>query len=253
VTGGSRGIGLAIAHRFVDDGAHVAIVGRDAEVLDKAVNQLSANGGHVIALTADISTAAAAEAVFERLLEWVDHLDVLVNNAAIAEEAAFVDVTRESFQRVIDVNLYGPLVLMQRAVDAMPHGGSIVNITSIDAYGADGPFCTYGASKAALVNLTRSAAVELAEKGIRVNSVSPGVVMTEMNEQVLPPALIEQLKSNFGRAPIRRTVTTEEVAAAVHFLACPAASGITGTDLIVDGGTHANLYLIETLDAGASV
>lgn len=247
VTGGGRGIGFAISQRFVADGARVAIVGRNAEALDHAASELSRDGGDVLPINADISTVDAVDRVFAQLLDWADHLDVLVNNAAIAEEATLLDVTPDSFRRVIDVNLFGPLVLMQRAVAVMPRGGSIVNITSIDAGGADGPFCTYGASKAALVNLTRSAAVELAERGIRVNSVSPGLVMTEMNEAVLPPEMLVELKSDFKRSALRRTLSPEEIAAGVHFLASPAASGATGTDLVIDGGVCANLYIIETL------
>ena len=252
VTGGGRGIGLGIAHRFIEDGARVAVVGRNSEVLDKAVQELSANGGRAKAITADVSEPEEVDRLFDELSTWADSLDVLVNNAGIAEESALVDVTRDSFRRVIDVNLYGPLLLMQRAVRNMPSGGSIVNVASIDAYAADGPFSTYGASKSALVGLTRSAAVELAERGIRVNSVSPGAVMTDMNRDVLSPEIIEQLETDLKRAALRRCVTVEEVAAAVHFLASPAASGITGSDLIVDGGTVANLYMFETMDFGGS-
>ena len=94
--------------------------------------------------------------------------------------------------------------------------------------------------------------MELAERGIRVNSVSPGAVMTDMNRDVLSPEIIEQLETDLKRAALRRCVTVEEVAAAVHFLASPAASGITGSDLIVDGGTVANLYMFETMDFGGS-
>ena len=140
VTGGGRGIGLGIAHRFIEDGARVAVVGRNSEVLDKAVQELSANGGRAKAITADVSETEEVDRLFDELSTWADSLDVLVNNAGIAEESALVDVTRDSFRRVIDVNLYGPLLLMQRAVRNMPSGGSIVNVASIDAYAADGPF-----------------------------------------------------------------------------------------------------------------
>ena len=140
--------------------------------------------------------------------------------------------------------------LSQLAARAMANQGKgvIVNIASIDAYGTDGTFASYSASKAALLALTRQAATELAPNGIRVNSVSPGWTMTAMAAGALTSDELAAMKTRFDRVPIQRMITPDEVASAVAYLASDAASAITGTDLVVDGGTLANLYIIETLN-----
>lgn len=247
VSGGGRGLGLAIAERLVEEGAAVAIAGRDREVLEQASKRLEANGGQVLSIPADVSREGDIDRVVSATIAWRGPLSIVVNNAGIADEAPFCDISLENWNNVVAVNLTAPFLLSQRAALAMTEGGSIINIASVDAYAADGPFASYVATKAGLIGLTKAAAVELAPRGIRVNSVSPGWALTDMAVESTSPAMLQHMKSDFARVPMRRLVSPEEVAHAVCFLASSHASGITGSDIAVDGGTLANLYILETL------
>lgn len=246
VTGGNRGLGFAIAQRLLDDGADVLIVARTADSVHSAVESLSERG-RVEGVVADVATAEGLREVFAHVDDFADQLDILVNNAGVADEAAFGDVTRANWERVIAINLSAPFFMAQEAARRMTQGGAIVNITSIDAYGADGPFSSYVAAKAGLVGLTKAAAVELAQRGIRVNAVSPGWTLTDMAAEATSETMLAHMRSDFTRVPMRRLLTPEEVASAVAYLVSPEASGVTGVDLIVDGGTLANLFILETL------
>ncbi|WP_369131813.1 SDR family NAD(P)-dependent oxidoreductase [Modestobacter sp. I12A-02662] len=245
VTGGGRGIGLAIAAHLLREGAHVVVTGRNKATLDAAVEQLGSS--RVSAAVADVTQEDDVEDLFRGVVDQHGRLDVLVNNAGIAEEAAFLDISLESWERVLAVNLTGVFLTTQRAARRMTAGGSVVTIASIDAHGADGPFASYTAAKTGLLGMTRAAAAELGPRGIRINTVSPGWTLTDMAVEATSPAELERMKTAFDRVPLRRMVTVDEVAAAVTFLASPAAAGITGTDLVVDGGTVSNLYILETL------
>jgi NAD(P)-dependent dehydrogenase (short-subunit alcohol dehydrogenase family) len=247
VTGGGRGLGLAIAERLAGDGADVALVGRDEATVRRAAQRLVEAGHRALAIAADVSRPADVDRIFDELAAWSPRLDVLVNNAGILDEALVDDVTRDGWDRVIATNLTAPFFLTQGAARQMPAGGAVVNIASIDVHGADGPFASYVAAKSGLAGLTRVLAVELAARGIRVNSVSPGWAATDMAAESTSPTRLRHMQTDFERVPMRRLVTPEEVASAVAYLASPAASGITGTDLVVDGGTIANLYILETL------
>lgn len=251
VTGGGRGLGYAIAERLVDDGARVALIGRSATTLREAVTNLNGRGGVAKAFVGDVSDGSDVDRLFEELAEWEPSLDILINNAGIAEEADYLDISRESWERVIGVNLSAPFFVSQRAARLMPAGGAIINIGSVDGYGADGPFASYVAAKAGLIGLTKVAAVQLAPRGIRVNTVSPGWTLTDMAAETTSPTMLAHMKSDFHRVPLGRLLNPQEVSAAVSFLASDAASGITGVDLVVDGGTLANLYILETLPTEA--
>ncbi|WP_162259378.1 SDR family NAD(P)-dependent oxidoreductase [Phycicoccus sp. Soil803] len=246
VTGGNRGLGFAMALRLLQDGADVVIVGRNADSVDMAAENLRVHG-RARGVVADVSTEDGLRELFAKVDEFSPRLDILVNNAGVADEAAFADVTRAGWDRVIGINLSAPFFVAQQAATRMTAGGAIVNITSIDAYGADGPFSSYVAAKAGLVGLTKAAAVELAPQGIRVNAVSPGWTLTDMAAEATSVAMLAHMRSDFGRVPLRRLLTPDEIASAVAYLVSPEASGITGVDLIVDGGTLANLYILETL------
>ena len=247
VTGGNRGLGQMIARRLAVDGTDVAIVGRDATTVRTTAEELLHNGGRSLGIVADVSRPEDRDRIFRELESWSPHLDILVNNAGIADEAPFDDITAEGWDRVITINLSAPFHLAQRAARLMKDGGAIVNIASIDAYGADGPFTSYVAAKAGLIGFTKAAAVELAPRGIRVNAVSPGWTLTDMAAEATSEVMLAHMKHDFDRVPIRRMLTPEEIASAVSFLSSSAASGITGVDLVVDGGTLANLYILETL------
>jgi NAD(P)-dependent dehydrogenase (short-subunit alcohol dehydrogenase family) len=253
VTGGSQGIGKAVAERFAREGADVLITGRRPEVLDSVAAGIAAGGGSAWAVTADVSAAADVEASVAAARERWDRIDVLVNNAGIGEEVPFLEIGVDSWDRVIGTNLRGAFLMAQAVAreQVRTGGGSIVHIASIDGSGGDGPYASYNASKAGLLGLSRTMAIELAEHGIRVNCVSPGFTHTEMTESAVPPELMEYLTTRFARVPMRRLVTTDEIAAAVAFLASDDASAITGVDLTVDCGLTANWYILETLEGVA--
>ncbi len=177
---------------------------------------------------------------------------MLVNCAGIDHDSPFLDFPADEWHRVIGVNLTGAFLMGQQVarVMAASGGGAIVHISSIDAHGADGNQVAYNASKAGLLGLSRTMAMELARHGIRSNVVSPGYTATPLTRKYVGEEMYRYMTKDFDRIPQRRMATPEEVAAAILFLASDDAAAITGSELIVDGGTTANLYVVETLPAG---
>jgi NAD(P)-dependent dehydrogenase (short-subunit alcohol dehydrogenase family) len=246
VTGAGQGIGQATALRFAREGAEVLLVGRRREPLEETRGLIEGEGGRAWVQTAD---AAAVDAVLEAARGRWQGIDVLINNAGVDDATPFLEVTEENWDQVVDTNLKGPFLMSQRVAREMVRGGGgvILHTASIDALGADGSYAAYNASKAGLLGLNRTMAMELAHHGIRVNCVSPGFTHTAMTAQAVGPGMLEYLTGSFERVPMRRLVKPEEVAAAFAYLASDDASGVTGTNLVVDCGTTANWYILETL------
>jgi NAD(P)-dependent dehydrogenase (short-subunit alcohol dehydrogenase family) len=249
VTGGGRGIGQATAQAFAAEGADVLVLGRTAADLEDTVAQITADGGQAWLLPCDVTNEAQVEETVTRAASRWDRIDVLINNAGIDDDTPFLEIDRARWRAVIDTNLTG-VFLMSQAVGremARSGGGVVLHTASIDASGGDGPYAAYNASKAGLLGLSRTMALELAAHGIRSNCVSPGFTHTVMTEKAVGPKLMDYLNGSFARVPIKRLVRTDEVAQAFLFLASDQASAITGIDLRVDGGLTANWYILETL------
>lgn len=236
VTGGASGIGLATAHALAVRGARVAILDTTHARLDAALERLRAAGAaDPIAIGCDVGVEAAVARAVPELVEKAGRLDVLVNNAAIMPHVPLVELTWTQWECVLAVNLLGPFELVRAALRHMAAGGTIVNVASVHAFRAQANAGPYAASKAALIALTRTASIEAAGRGIRVNAVVPGAVDTAMlhsNPAVRSGA--ERLDPNAIGAP-------EDIAAAIVWLASDAARFVNGTTLVADGGKLAKL------------
>ena len=245
VTGAARGIGLAVAKRFLADGWRVALLDIEGELLDGAVAGL-ASPDTTMALHCDVSDADAVAAATAMMSRRFGRLDALVNNAGIAVFAPLLETSDADFRRVLEVNLTGPFLCTKAAAPLMREhgGGAVVNITSISAVRASTLRSAYGTSKAGLAHLTKQLAVELASLGIRVNGVAPGPVETAMAKQVHTP----EIRADYHDAiPLNRYGLEEELAEAVFFLCSDRASYITGQILAVDGGFDAAGIGLPTL------
>ncbi len=235
VTGGSRGIGKAIAAAFVGAGAAVVISSRKAEALEVACDELNAGGpGSATWVAANAGDPAQAKACVDEVMKRHGRLDILVNNAATNPYMGpMLDIDSGRAAKTVEVNQYGILVWSKLARDAWmgEHGGAILNIASIGGLSVDGGIGYYNVTKAAVLHMTRNMAAELAPL-VRVNSIAPGLVKTDMAR-----ALWEQHEAAIARkTPMRRLGEPEDIANAALFLCSDASSWITGVNLVVDGG-----------------
>jgi NAD(P)-dependent dehydrogenase (short-subunit alcohol dehydrogenase family) len=236
VTGGSRGIGKAVAVGLAEAGADVAIVARGLENAEETAHQIEKLGVEAIAVKADVTSPEQVGSMMDEILKAFGTVDVAFNNAGIAVVEKAEEMTYENLTQVINVNLFGLFLTCQAAARVMIKNrrGSIINMASMSAHVVNVPQQTanYNASKAGVVQLTKCLAVEWAPHNVRVNSLSPGYTRTELAES-FSEALMKQWVE---RIPMQRMARPDEMQGVVLFLASDASSYCTGTDIIVDGG-----------------
>jgi 3-oxoacyl-[acyl-carrier protein] reductase len=236
VTGGSRGIGAAIAKRLAADGAHVAITyAKDADAASSVVKAIEQSGGKAIAIQANAGDTQAVKNAVEKTVSTFGGLDVLVNNAGTAIPKAFEETTLEELDRVIDTNVRGVFVATQAALKHMKSGGRIIMIGSCVGERMMTPgLVPYSATKGAVKMFTQGLSREVGSRGITVNNIQPGPIDTDLNPAVGDWAAPQKAATALGRYG-----SVDEVAALVAFVAGPESSYITGANLTVDGGTNA--------------
>ena len=236
VTGASRGIGEAVARRLAAEGARVLAAARSIADLERVVSEIAGAGGQAESRALDVSDATSIETVVKGALEQHGQIDVLVNNAGIAEDNLLLRMSREAWDRVLATNLTGVFVLTQAVVKGMVRRryGRIVNVTSVVGLMGNAGQANYAAAKAGLVGFTKSVARELGSRNITCNAVAPGFISTAMTDQMTEAARA----SLSGQIPAQRLGTPEDVAAAVAYLASEEAAYVTGTVLNVSGGLY---------------
>ena len=238
VTGASYGIGAAIANALARDGFDLALADLDAGTLEKTAATVRSQGARAVTVAFDLRVQSGIEEAMQRVLAELGHLDVLVNNAGCIVRGPVVDMTREQWASVMDVNLTGTYFMSQamgRYLLSSGRKGSIISIASTHGEVGVPNFSVYGISKAGIAHMTRMLAIEWAKNGIRVNAIAPGSTMTPTRAAALA-SQPERRQGLLDRIPVGRFCTEEEIAALASYLASPQAEYVTGQTLLIDGG-----------------
>jgi 3-oxoacyl-[acyl-carrier protein] reductase len=252
ITGGARGIGFEIAQQFSKEGAVLSIFDFNPQNLESSVNRLRENGSTVYAHQVDVSNQRAVQAAVETA-EASAPIDILINNAGIAFETPFLNISAEEWKQVLDINLNGMFYVAQSVCRkmAMRKKGVVVNMSSKNGVDGEFGYAHYNASKAGVIMLTKTMSLELAHLNIRVNAVCPGYIQTPMSMEIDPPEFTENFVKQF--IPLNRPGTVQEVAPLFLFLASDESSFITGQIFIADGGQlagqKAGTDLLKKIDA----
>lgn len=238
ITGGTSGIGRETALQFARAAATVVVAGRRAAEGEAVVQQITQAGGAGLFVQADVAREEDVRRLIEQAVSRFGRLDIAFNNAGIEHLGPLADATIDDYRRVFDVNVLGVVLSMKYEIPAMLRsgGGTIINTSSILGHVGTPGAGLYNASKHAVEGLTKTAALELAQQGIRVNSVAPGAIQTDMIDRFVGAGETDGRKGLAAMHPVGRLGRPEEIAAAVLFLASDAASFVTGASLPVDGG-----------------
>ena len=234
VTGGSRGIGLALVRRLLAEGAKVAFTGTRQESLDKAIAALGDSAANAKGYILDVAQSAACEAMVKQVITDLGAVHVLVNNAGITKDTLMMRMKEEDWDSVIDTNLKGAFNCLKAVTRPMmgQRWGRIINISSVVGLMGNAGQVNYAASKAGMLGMTKAAAKELASRNITVNAIAPGFIASDMTEVIAEDAK----KAYLSAIPLNRFGTGDEIASAVVFLASDDSAYITGQTLNVDGG-----------------
>jgi sorbose reductase len=248
ITGAASGVGRSTALRFAEEGASVlALFDRNADMTEEVAEEVRALGARALVLAGDVTSRDQCAHAVQSLVQDAGRIDILVSNAGVDGEASFLEMTDDEWRRVVDVNLTSSFVLGQVAARTMVadgRGGCILYTASISGMGASDGDAHYGVSKAGIINLVQTMAIELVGYGIRVNCVSPGPLDTPLSRALLgSDEAMAEARAHFPLVPMGRLGRPEEIAAAYAYLASDDGAYTTGQNLVIDGGSAAVLFV----------